>query len=80
MNYSNKGQEFPEVTKVLLLPVACGSTRCLPGSVKGPDPNCQLSGRRYRLKPSVLCSGWKRISEKMTVKSVQNLLPQLTSS
>ena len=40
VNYSNKGQEFPEITKVFLTPVACGKTM---GSVKRPDPNCQLS-------------------------------------
>ena len=47
VNYSNKGQEFPEITKVFLPGVACGSTRCPTGSVKRPDPNCQLSWRRY---------------------------------
>ena len=41
-NHSNKGQEFPEITKVFLPPVACGSTRCPTGSVKRPYPNCQL--------------------------------------
>ena len=43
MNYSNKGEEFPETTKGFLPPVPCGSTQGLTHSIKGPDPNCQVN-------------------------------------
>ena len=44
MNFSNRGEEFPDKTKVLPPPVASGiSPHNLLISVKGPDQNRQLS-------------------------------------